>query len=217
MKKFFTSRGFMISALSVLCIAILGICWYAGRDKTGGFAPDDSPPSSLSSEWDENNTARDSKMADMETAERTQSVSPHPSTTAAETEEYPKVAEKTPEETVISFTPTKKAEETAPPAPEGKTILENPGPEHPINPAPKETTSAPETPAVTEPAATEPAPSQPAPTQPAPTEPPATEPAATHPAGAVYDPVFGWVVPSEVIQSTIISDGDPNKMVGNMN
>ena len=216
MKKFLTSRGFMISTLSVLCIAILGICWYAGRDRTGDFAPDDSPPSSLSSEWDENNTAQESKMADMETAERTQSVSPRPSTTAAETEEYPKVAEKNPEETVISFTPTKKSEETAPPAPEGKTILENPGPEHPINPAPKETTSAPETPAVTDPAATEPAPSQPAPTQPAPTEPPVTESAATHPAGAVYDPVFGWVVPSEVIQSTITSDGDPNKMVGNM-
>lgn len=211
MKKFFTSRGFIIPTLSVLCIAILGICWYAGRDRTGAFVPDDSPPSSLSSEWDENNTAQESKMADMETAERTQSTFPRQSTTAAETEEYPKVAEKTPEETVISFTPTKKAEETAPLAPEGKTILENPGPEHPINPAPKETTSAPETPA-----ATEPAPAQPAPTQPAPAEPPATEPAATQPAGAVYDPVFGWVVPSEVIQSTITSDGDPNKMVGNM-
>lgn len=211
MKKFFTSRGFIISTLSVLCIAILGICWYAGQDRTGAFVPDDSPPSSLSSEWDENNSAQESKIADMETAERAQSTSPRQSTTAAETEEYPKVAEKTPEETVISFTPTKKTEETAPPAPEGKTILENPGPEHPINPAPKETTSAPETPA-----ATEPAPAQPAPTQPAPTEPPATEPAATQPAGAVYDPVFGWVVPSEVIQSTISSDGDPNKMVGNM-
>lgn len=196
MKKFFTSREFMISTLSALCIAILGICWYAGRDRTGAFVPDDSPPSSLSCEWDENNTAQESKIADMETAERTQPASPRPSTTAAETEEYPKVAEKTPEETVISFTPTKKAEETAPPAPEGKTILENPGPEHPINPAPKETTSAPETPTVTEPVA--------------------TEPAATQPDGAVYDPVFGWVVPSEVIQSTITSDGDPNKMVGNM-
>lgn len=211
MKKFFTSRGFIISTLSVLCIAILGICWYAGRDRTGAFVPDGSHPSSLSSEWDENNTAQESKIADMETTGRTQSTIPRQSTTTAETEAYPKVAEKTPEETVISFTPAKKTEETAPPAPEGKTILENPGPEHPINPAPKETTSALETPA-----ATEPAPAQPAPTQPAPAEPPATEPAATQPAGAVYDPVFGWVVPSEVIQSTITSDGDPNKMVGNM-
>lgn len=216
MKKFFTSRGFIISTLSVLCIAILGICWYAGRNRTGAFVPDDPPSSSLSSEWDENNAAQESKIAGMETTGRTQSTIPRQSTTAAETDEYPKVAEKTPEETVISFTPTKKTEETAPPAPEGKTILENPGPEHPINPAPKETTSALETPAATEPAATEPAPAQPAPTQPAPAEPPATEPAATQPAGAVYDPVFGWVVPSEVIQSTITSDGDPNKMVGNM-
>ena len=34
--------------------------------------------------------------------------------------------------------------------------------------------------------------------------------------GAVYDPVFGWVVPGQVNQTTVDSSGDPNKMVGNM-
>ena len=34
--------------------------------------------------------------------------------------------------------------------------------------------------------------------------------------GAVYDPVFGWVVPGNVQQSTGDSDGDLNKQVGNM-
>ncbi|MDD4509476.1 MAG: hypothetical protein PHY23_00935 [Oscillospiraceae bacterium] len=34
--------------------------------------------------------------------------------------------------------------------------------------------------------------------------------------GAVYDQAFGWVMPSEVVQIPIDSEGDPNKMVGEM-
>lgn len=205
MKKIFKSRGFIISTLAVICIVILGISWYANRERTEAFVPDESPPSTQSSQWAENSTEQEPETEDITKSESMQAKPLPPSTTAAKTEEYPKVAEKTPEETVISFTPAKKTEETAPSAPEGKTILEDPGPEHPINLAP-ETTAPAETPAATEPPITEPAA----------TEPPATQPESTQPAGAVYDPVFGWVVPSEVIQSTISSDGDPNKMVGNM-
>lgn len=183
MKKFFKSRGFIITTLSVLCIAILGICWYTGRDKTAAFVPDDSPPAAVSSEWLESGT---------ETEAETTSTPPA-TTTSAETEAYPIVEETSPEETVISFTPTKKPAETAPAAPEGKTILEDPGTDHPINPAPEVTAAPTEAPAPTEQAV-----------------------GSTNQEGAVYDPVFGWVVPSEVIQSTIDSDGDPNKMVGNM-
>ena len=39
---------------------------------------------------------------------------------------------------------------------------------------------------------------------------------STNENGAVYDPVFGWVVPGQVNQAAIDSSGDPNKMVGNM-
>lgn len=201
MKNFFKSRGFIITTLSVLCIAVLGICWYVGRDKTEAFIPDESPPATVSSEWDENGTKTEAE------AKSTRPSPSYPATAAAETEAYPKVEKTDSEETVVSFTPTEKPKETTPPAPEGKTILKDPGPAHPINPTPAAT----EAPAPTEaPTPTEtPAPAEP----PAPTEPPA---GSTNQNGAVYDPVFGWVVPSEVIQSTIDSDGDPNKMVGNM-
>lgn len=32
MKKFFQSKGFIISVLAVLCAAILGVCWFVSRD-----------------------------------------------------------------------------------------------------------------------------------------------------------------------------------------
>ena len=35
-------------------------------------------------------------------------------------------------------------------------------------------------------------------------------------ANQVYDPAFGWITPSDTIQDTIDSDGDLNKMVGDM-
>ncbi len=36
-----------------------------------------------------------------------------------------------------------------------------------------------------------------------------------HP-GQVYDPVFGWVTPSDVQQDTVDNDGDINKQIGTM-
>ena len=32
MKKFFQSKGFIVSILAVLCVAILGVCWFVSRD-----------------------------------------------------------------------------------------------------------------------------------------------------------------------------------------
>ena len=31
MKKFFQSKGFIVTSLAVLCVAILGVCWFASR------------------------------------------------------------------------------------------------------------------------------------------------------------------------------------------
>ena len=28
MKKFFQSKGFIVTSLAVLCVAILGVCWF---------------------------------------------------------------------------------------------------------------------------------------------------------------------------------------------
>jgi len=78
-----------------------------------------------------------------------------------------------------------------------KTEIKDPGQGHAVNPDP----SVPE---VTAP--------------PAEQTPPSNEPApgSSNGNGAVYDPVFGWVVPGDVQQSTGDSDGDLNKQVGNM-
>ena len=98
---------------------------------------------------------------------------------------------------MIDFTDTEKFEETPPPVPEGKTEIKDPGQEHTVNPDP----SVPE---VTAP--------------PAEQAPPSNEPVpgSSNGNGAIYDPVFGWVVPGDVQQSTGDSDGDLNKQVGNM-
>lgn len=189
MKKLFKSRGFLVTLLSVCCVAILGICWGVGRNKNSQFTADEPPPSTVSQEWVES-----SSETEPETEETTKAA---PETTLAEettpaetTTESPRVAEETKKEVAVEFSPTEKPAET-PPAPEGKTIIEDPGPEHPVNPAPD----------VTAPSA----------------EPESTPaPGSTDGNGAYYDPVFGWVTPAEVIQSTIDSDGDPDKMVGNM-
>ena len=51
MKKFFQSKGFIVSSLALLCVSILGVCWFVSRDRTGDFRPDESPPSSVTGDW----------------------------------------------------------------------------------------------------------------------------------------------------------------------
>ena len=103
----------------------------------------------------------------------------------------------TEDEVVIDFTDTEKPETTPPPVPEGKTEREDPGEDHPVNPDP-------EVPKVTTP----PAEKEPANNAPA--------PGASNGNGAVYDPVFGWIVPGNGQETIGDSDGDINKQVGNM-
>ena len=56
MKKFFQSKGFIVSSLALLCITILGVCWFVSRDRTGDFRPDESPPSSVTGDWSDGGT-----------------------------------------------------------------------------------------------------------------------------------------------------------------
>lgn len=189
MKKFFQSKGFIVSALAVLCVAILGVCWFVSRDRSEEFRPDESPPSSTSSDWSDGGvqSGDGSGVADAYA----------PGQSSGSEEEYPKVTSETDDEVVIDFTDTQKPEDTPPAVPEGKTELEDPGEDHPVNPDPA-------VPEVTAPPAEEsPSSSEPA-------------PGSSNGSGAVYDPVFGWVVPGNVQQSTGDSDGDLNKQVGNM-
>ena len=188
MKKFFQSKGFIVTSLAVLCVAILGVCWFASRDRTEDFKPEESPPSSTTSDWSDGGTQTDGESGTGAYA---------PGQSSSPEEEYPKVTSETEDEVVIDFTDTEKPETTPPPAPEGKTEREDPGEDHPVNPDP-------EVPKVTTP----PAEKEPANNEPA--------PGASNGSGAVYDPVFGWIVPGNGQETIGDSDGDINKQVGNM-
>lgn len=188
MKKFFQSKGFIVSALAVLCVAILGVCWFVSRDRTEDFRPDESPPGITTENWSDHGSQLDGGSGGADTYA--------PGTSSGPEEEYPKVASETEDQVEIDFTDTEKPEETPPPVPEGKTEIEAPAENHKVNPDP----SVPE---VTAPPASESASGEP-------------EPGSSNGSGAVYDPVFGWVVPGDVQQSTGDSDGDLNKQVGNM-
>ena len=189
MKKFFQSKGFIVPALAVPCVAILGVCWFVSRDRSEEFRPDESPPSSTSSDWSDGGVQSGDGSGGADAYA--------PGQSSGSEEEYPKVTSETDDEVVIDFTDTQKPEDTPPAVPEGKTELEDPGEDHPVNPDPA-------VPEVTAPPAEEsPSSSEPA-------------PGSSNGSGAVYDPVFGWVVPGNVQQSTGDSDGDLNKQVGNM-
>ena len=127
MKKFFQSKGFIVSSLALLCVTILGVCWFVSRDRTGDFRPDESPPSSVTGDWSDGGTQTDGDNG-------ADAYAPGQSTDAEE--EYPKVTSQTEDEIVIDFTDTEKLEETPPPVPEGKTEIKDPGQEHTVNPDP---------------------------------------------------------------------------------
>ena len=85
MKKFFQSKGFIVSSLALLCITILGVCWFVSRDRTGDFRPDESPPSSVTGDWSDGGTQTDGDNG-------ADAYAPGQSTDAEE--EYPKVSVK---------------------------------------------------------------------------------------------------------------------------
>ena len=106
MKKFFQSKGFIVSALAVLCVAILGVCWFVSRDRTDEFRPDESPPSSTSSDWS------DGGVQSGDGGGGADAYAPGQSSSAEE--EYPKVTSESEGEVEIDFTDTEKPEETPP-------------------------------------------------------------------------------------------------------
>ena len=53
MKKFFTSKTFVVSVLAVLCVGIAATCVLLNRDKPGDFVPDPQESQGVS-EWREN-------------------------------------------------------------------------------------------------------------------------------------------------------------------
>lgn len=175
LKQFLTSKSFLLGMLAILCVAILLVCLAVGRDKGSEFVPEPPATSSPTDGWEENGgtpSASPSESGNFDVV--LPSKKPEPS--------FPQVSAETEEQTVVDFT------DPEPDKPEGKTVQEDPGPEHPVNPNP----------AVTPPPTPEPS------------QPSRPESGDTNDQGQVYVPGFGWATPSKVEQIPIDSDGDPN-------
>lgn len=201
MKKIWKSKGTIIG-LAVVCVLVAGTCLIVRMKKDGGSFVPGKPPDETVSEWDE---------ADRPDKAETEAES---STGWQEQETEETRQTENGGEVVIEFT-TEPVQPETPEAPEPQGDLTDPS-----NPPtyeeevevslPEETDSVP--------AESEEKPDPPA------EQPPADEPESQEQPetdgvredGAVYDPVFGWVVPSPITQIEGDSDGDPNKMVGNM-
>ncbi len=127
-------------------------------------------------------------------------VEPQPATTPATTEPpAAAIPEKATEEILESYPQVAGESEEGTVidlTPDASGLKENP----PEPPVPQGDMGNPETPPTYEPEVPE----------------PATSPDGNPGNGAVYDPVFGWGVPGEVVQSSMDSEGEPDKMVGNM-
>lgn len=187
LKQFLTSKPFLLGMLAVLCVGILVVCLTVGRDKGSEFVPEPPATSAPTDGWEENGGAPSSAPSE---GGGLDAVLPSQEPEAS----FPQISEETEQQTVVDFTDPEPEKPEAPPAPEGKTVQEDPGLEHPVN----------SNPAVTPPPTPEPS------------KPSGPQSGDTNSQGQVYVPGFGWVTPSNVEQSTIDSDGDPNKMVGQM-
>lgn len=212
MKKIWKSKGTIIG-LAVVCVLVAGTCLIVRMKKDGGSFDPGRPPDETVTEWEE---------ADSPDQERTE---PDSSAGWQEQETLPQQEMENRDEVVIEFT-TEPAQPETPEAPEPQGELTDP------STPPTYTEEVEVQPEGSLPEATESLPAEvPPETQPeTPAEQPSTvqeeavqdQPESTpqmdgvREDGAVYDPLFGWVVPSPIIQIEGDSDGDPNKMVGHM-
>lgn len=124
MKKLFTSKPFIGSALAFLSIAIVAVCIFVGQEKKPEFVPEPSSQSESVNDW-------------VESSGGTTPASGKAPVNSPTQEEYPKVAEDDGENVVIDFTPPQSSAEAQasepPEIPEGKTEIKDPGPSHPVN------------------------------------------------------------------------------------
>lgn len=126
MKKFLTSKPFLVTAMVVLCVGVVAACLFLNRDRGTEFVPEPPQQSESVSDWEENgNSSAGTKDSEANKP-------------AQEQEAYPKVVEDDGETVVIEFTPPQSSEAEAPEVPAGKTEIEKPQQKpdtsHPVNP-----------------------------------------------------------------------------------
>ncbi len=195
LKNIVTSKPFIAGSLTVLCVGILTVCLILQGNEKTEFIPAPSSSEAPVESWSENPSPTESGK-EIKTSDNV-------ATSTPKNEEYPKVEESDDNKTVVDFTDPSPEKPETPPAPEGKTEIADPGSSHPVQ---KDTAVTP-TPSKQQPkkeTKQESKPSTPA-------------PGSKNEQGQIYDPVFGWITPSDVQQETIDGDGDPEKMIGEMN
>lgn len=126
MKKFLTSKPFLVTALIVLCVSVVAVCLFLNWDRGTEFIPEPPQQSESVSDWTENgDSVAGTKPSETNKPAQEQAV-------------YPKVVEEDSDNTVIEFTPPQSSEAVAPEVPAGKTEIEKPQqkPEvsHPVTP-----------------------------------------------------------------------------------
>ena len=112
MKKFFQSKGFIVSSLAVLCVAILGVCWFV----PAGIARKTSSRKNPSQQHDQ-------RLVGWRRTDRRRESGAGayaPGQSSSPEEEYPKVTSETEDEVVIDFTDTEKPEKRLRPRQKGK-------------------------------------------------------------------------------------------------
>lgn len=204
-KKLVTSKPFIAGTLAFLSIGIIATCLLWPKEKPSTFLPDAEILSSepLPDKWEEiQSDSSTGSNAEGEPAISSQ-------------DEYPKIIESDEKQTIIDFTDPIPEKPEAPPTPEGKSEVADPGPSH----APKEdpTVTPPKQESKSE-SKSEPKPESKPKTEPKDEskKPSTPAPGSKNEKGQVYDPVFGWITPSTVEQEIIDGDGDPNKIIGDM-
>lgn len=206
-KHFFSSKPFIAGSLAVLCVGVLAVCLVLNENEKSGFIPEPTLIPAPIEDWTEmpSSTEAEKETPDKKTPD--QKVATNGATDVSPNEEYPKVVESAEDQVIVDFTdPTPRKTET-PSVPEGKREITDPGSSHPVQKDPTVTKAPPKqeaTPTVTV------APSKQKPKS------ATSAPGSKNEKGQIYDPIFGWVTPSKVEQEVIDGDGDPNKMVGEM-
>lgn len=182
-----------ITALSLLCLGILGGAFLLNRNPEPAFEPEASEPAAETVTWSEPETKPAAASIPMETEEQTRELQ------AGTPDDEIQVVESDGDEVVISLTPpvTKPAREvTAAESKPAKSCPDNP------SPAPAEAVPAP---TETAPDAYE--------QQTAAPDSSSSSDSQEH-EGQVYDPVFGWLTPGIPQADVLDNDGDVNKQIG---
>ncbi len=210
MKKNWKSKGTIIG-LAAACILIAGTCLVVKMKKDGGSFDPGKPPDETVSEWEEAGRP-DEREAESRAVWQERENGKHTQTEPDSRDEVVIEFTTEPARPETPEAPVPQGELTDPSAPpsyekEAETVPEENLPEE-NGRIPEEQTPAEQKPEVPESETPKPETSKPSESTP--------QMDGVREDGAVYDPVFGWVVPSPIIQSEITSDGDPNKMVGHM-